>query len=199
MARLHGKVVAIFGFASTRSIAWGVAQSVQKEGGTVVVGIQSSRFRPALERATVDWKIPPTIVECDTGSDAEVEKAFSDIASAHGKLDALIHSIAHASQRAMRGALLDCPRADFLAAHDASSYSLLTLCRSGAPLLRASTRGSVVAMSFLGSQRVVPQYSVMAAAKASLEAVARQLAFEMVRFGSPNSFYCIHSEWWTEH
>jgi enoyl-[acyl-carrier protein] reductase I len=178
--RLKGKVAAIFGYANNRSIAWGVAQRFQKEGGVVVIGIQSERFRPSLVKATEDWPVSPVIVECNVTDDANIDTAFATIAATHGRLDILVHSIAHATQPAMRGALLDCTRTDFLAAHDISAYSLIGLSRGAAPLLRASGCGAVIAMSYLGAERVVPNYKVMSAAKSSLQAVARQLAFEMV-------------------
>jgi enoyl-[acyl-carrier protein] reductase I len=177
---LQGKVAAVFGFASVKSIAWGCCQSFQKNGCHVIIGIQNARFRPALERVTADWPVPPTVVECDVTNDADVERTFGSIAAVHNKLHVLVHSIAYASPTAMRGALLDCPRVDFITAHDVSAYSLIALSRASAPLLRASGSGSVIAMSYLGAERLVPQYKVMGAAKASLESVARQLAFEMV-------------------
>jgi len=182
---LEGKVAAVFGFASQRSIAWGVAQALHRDGATVVFGIQSERFRPALQKATSQWSKVPSIMCCDVSDDLQMDATFDFVRATYGRLDTLCHCIAHATQAAMRGPLLECTRDDFLAAHSVSSYSLVALCRRAAPLMQISAAagnsgGSVVAMSYLGSQRVVPAYRVMGPAKASLEAVARQLAVELV-------------------
>ena len=189
--RLTGKVAAVVGFASTRSIAWGVAQALNSDGASLTFLIQSDRFRPALELATSQWPRPPSIVCCDVTDDEQINTAFNSVLQLHGRLDHLCHCVAHASAAALRAPLLECPRADFLAAHDVSAYSLVALCRAAAPLFNAtrsaasepsgSIGGSVVALSYLGAQRVVPGYRVMGPAKASLEAVARQLAVELVR------------------
>lgn len=185
---LKGKVAAIFGFASTRSIAWGVAQALQSEGASVVFAIQSDRFRPALQKAVAEWPKPPQILTCDVTVDGEIDSTFEAVRLAHGRLDHLCHCVAHASRASLHSPLLDCSRGDFLAAQDVSAYSLVALCRGASSLLKHSANdavegtrgGSVVAMSYLGAVRVVPGYRVMGPAKASLEAVARQLAVELV-------------------
>jgi enoyl-[acyl-carrier protein] reductase I len=171
---------AVFGFASTRSLAWGIAQAWAEAGASVTVGIQSERFRPALEAATRGWRAPAHIVECDVNDEGAIEAAFSSIRAHHGgRLDALVHSIAFAPASAMRAPLLATSRADFLSAHATSAYTLLPLARAAAPLLAAGGGGSILALSYLGAQRAAPNYRVMGAAKASLEACARGLAAEL--------------------
>jgi enoyl-[acyl-carrier protein] reductase I len=178
MAGLHA---AVFGFASTRSLAWGIAGAWHAAGASVTIGIQSERFRGALEAATRAWPAPPHVVTCDVCDDASLDAAFAAIAGrSGGALHALAHSVAFAPAAAMRAPLLRTSRADFAAAHDASAYSLLALAARAEPLLAAaSPRGSVLALSYLGAARAAPSYRVMGAAKASLEACARGLAAEL--------------------
>lgn len=177
---LAKKSCAVFGFASTRSIAWGIAEAWAAAGALLTVGIQSERFRPALAAATAGWAAPPHTVVCDVSSDADIEAAFHSIGAARGgALHAVAHSVAFAPARAMRAPLLDTARDDFLAAHSVSAYSLLALSRGALPLMRAAGGGSVIALSYLGAARAARNYRVMGAAKASLEACARGLAVEL--------------------
>ena len=177
---LAGKACAVFGFASTRSLAWGIAEAWSAAGASLTIGIQSERFRPALQAATAGWPAAPHTVVCDVANDADMEDAFGSIGATHGGLlHALAHSVAFAPSRAMRAPLLDTARDDFLAAHSVSAYSLLALSRGALPLFRAAGGGSVVALSYLGATRAARNYRVMGAAKASLEACARGLAVEL--------------------
>ena len=188
---MQGLSAAVFGFASTRSLAWGIASAWRAAGASVTVGIQSERFRGALLAATADWQLPPHIVVCDVGEDASIAAAFDAIGAHHGGvLHALAHSVAFAPASAMRAPLLATSREDFLAAHSISAYSLLPLARGAAPLMArgpgpsgsgsgSGGGGSILALSYLGSQRAAPNYRVMGAAKASLEACARGLAAEL--------------------
>jgi enoyl-[acyl-carrier protein] reductase I len=183
---LAGKRGAVFGFASPRSLACAIAEAWARAGcggERLTVGIQSERFRPALDKASRAWPGgPPRVVVCDVGDDASLAAAWAEIGDGCGAggLQLLAHSIAHASAPAMRGAVLETSRADFAAAHDASAYSLIALARGAAPLMaRGGAGGSIVSLSFLGAQRCVPEYKVMGAAKASLEAVSRALAVEL--------------------
>ena len=180
---LAGKRGAVFGFASSRSLAFAIADAWVRGGAeAVTVGIQTARFAPALERATRDWRLRPHVVECDLASDASLERAWAEIGAHHGAagLQMLAHSAAFASPAALRGRFLDTARADFAAAHDASAYSLVALARGAAPLMaRGGRGGSIVSLSFVGAARAVPAYKVMGAAKASLEACSRALAAEL--------------------
>jgi enoyl-[acyl-carrier protein] reductase I len=177
---LANRACAVFGFASTRSIAWGIAEAWSAAGASLTIGVQSERFLPALRAATSGWPAPPHAVVCDVASDADIEAAFLAIGAAHGgRLHAVAHSVAFAPSRAMRAPLLDTARDDFLAAHSVSAFSLLALSRGALPLLRAAGGGSVVALSYLGATRAARNYRVMGAAKASLEACARGLAVEL--------------------
>ena len=178
---LTGRSCAVFGFASTRSIAWGIASAWSKAGAQITIGIQSERFRPALIKAVNSWSTPPHIVVCDASDDASIESAVAEAGVVHGgRLSAIAHSLAWAPATAMRAPLLDTNRADFLAAHAVSSYSLIAFARASAPLLAAQPGGgTIITLSYLGAVKAVENYRVMGLAKASLEAAARGLAVEL--------------------
>lgn len=177
---LAGRACAVFGFASTRSLAWGIASSWNAAGASISIGIASERFRSALDRATAEWPTPPHIIVCDVTSDASISSAVDSVGAAHnGRLHALAHSIASAPMTAMRVPLLETSRADFLAAHDVSAFSLIALTRAAMPLFSNAGGGSVCSLSYLGAVRAAPNYRVMGAAKASLEATSRALAAEL--------------------
>jgi enoyl-[acyl-carrier-protein] reductase (NADH) len=175
-----------------------LVQAWNAAGARLSIGIQSDRFRPAVDKLTAGWERRPHVFACDVTSDAQLDAAFAGIADVHGgRVHCLLHSVAYASAAAMKAPLLECSRADFTQAHDISAYSLVALARRAAPLMSPPTAAgssaggdaddrvvtsdaSLLTLSYLGSQRVVPQYRVMGAAKASLEATARQLAVELV-------------------
>lgn len=178
--RLTNKVGAVFGFASHRSLAWSIADAWNREGATVCFGLQNERFRPALEKLVQGWERKPQIVLCDVQDDTNIDNAFKEISEKNGgKLDCLAHSIAFATQSAMKNPFLQCSRDDFRIAHEISAYSLIALTRGAHPLMKTAGGGSVMALSYIGAQRVVPAYKVMGAAKASLESTARYLAAEL--------------------
>lgn len=164
-------------------MAFSIADAWQRSGSeAITIGIQTERFRPALEKATSKWAKQPHVVVCDVLNDASITSAWDEISAYHGKdgVQMLAHSIAFASTSSLKSAFIDTTRADFLAAHDASVFSLIALARGAVPLMNKGGKGgSIVSLSFIGGQRCVPSYKVMGAAKASLEAVNRQLAVEL--------------------
>lgn len=180
MALLAGKHAVVFGFASHRSIAWAIAQGWHAAGATVALGIQNERFRPAAEKCTSGWSSRPLIFTCDVSNDDDIRNGVQQVAGHfNGRLHCLLHSIAFATQHAMKSPFLETTRDDFRIAHDVSAYSLIALAREANPLLSAAEGASITTLSYIGSQRVVPNYKIMSAAKASLEACTRLLAVEM--------------------
>ena len=197
----------VFGFASRRSLAWGVASAWRAAGGCVSFGLQSGRFRPALDALTAGWPpgARPAVVLCDVASDASIAAACSELGAARGgRVDAALHSIAFAPAAAMRARALDVSRADWATALDVSAYSLVALARGLAPYMAApepapvpveggaaaaqalvppplQRTASLTTLSFLGGERVVRGYRVMGVAKAALESSARYLAEDLVR------------------
>lgn len=177
MGVLDGKVGVIMGVASERSIAWGIAQALHKEGAqlafTYAGDAMERRVRPLAE--SLGAKV---VVPCDVTKDEEIARAFDAIGSAFGGLDALIHSLAFANREDLKQRFVDTSREGFRVALDVSAYSLVAVARAALPLMRGR-RGSIVTLSYYGAEKVIPNYNVMGVAKAALEACVRYLAADL--------------------
>lgn len=178
---LKGKVGVVFGFASKKSIAWSIASSWQQAGAKVFIGLQSSRFQENLNNLTGAWPEKPQTFLCDVAKDEEIAAAFQFMKNEAPRVDMLAHSIAYATAHAMKSSFLETTREDYRVAHEISAYSLIALSAGVAPLMDPVEGGSIVSLSYLGSQRVVPSYKVMGTAKAALETTTKYLAAELVR------------------
>lgn len=177
MQLLKGRRGLVFGVANEHSIAWAIAQAAAAQGAVVALNYQSERLarrvRPLAERIGAAFCGP-----CDVGDDAALDAFFEQaLAQLGGPIDFLVHSVAFAPQSALAGRFLDTTRADWATTFDASVYSLIALCQRAAP--HFSPQASVLTLSYLGAQRVVPHYQVMGPAKAALEASVRTLAAEL--------------------
>jgi enoyl-[acyl-carrier protein] reductase I len=175
----EGRRALVFGVANERSIAWGIARALHAAGCTdfafTYAGeVLEKRVRPLAE--SVQAKL---ILPCDVNDDEQVQRVFDQVrATWPDGLDVLVHSIAFANREDLEGRFIDTSRAGFTLALDVSVYSLVLLARHAAPLL-APRRGSIVTLSYYGSEKVVPGYNVMGVAKAALEASVRYLASEV--------------------
>ncbi|HLI09058.1 MAG TPA: enoyl-ACP reductase [Ktedonobacteraceae bacterium] len=178
MPLLEGKTALIFGVANHRSIAWAIAQALAKEGARLALTYQDRMEKYVRDLAAT---IPGTIVlPCDVQNDEQLDAVFKDVGEAFGGgLDILIHSVAFAPKQAMEGTFLETTRSDFTTALDISSYSLLAMAQRARPLMQARGGGSIVTMTYMASERVMPKYNVMAVAKAALECIVRFLAYEL--------------------
>jgi enoyl-[acyl-carrier protein] reductase I len=174
---LAGKTGVVFGVANHRSIAWAIAQILNKAGARLAIAYQNERVREEVQKLTASWEGTP-LIECDVRSDDNVKTAFDKVAEAFGRLDIIVHSIAFANRDDLGGRFVDTGREGFLLALDVSAYSLVSIARYGAPLM-AANGGSIVTMTFQASSRVFPGYNVMGTAKAALENEVRQLAFDL--------------------
>ncbi len=174
---LEGKVGVVFGVANKRSIAWAIAKAWHEAGATLLFNYQGERLKDNVQELTGQFGDDVFLHPCDVTSDAEIEAFFRAVAGRHSKIDLLLHSVAFAPKEALEGEFLATSREAFKMAHDISAYSLLGLARAAAPLM--SGGGSIVAMTYYGSVKVVPHYNVMGVAKASLEATARYLAYDL--------------------
>jgi enoyl-[acyl-carrier protein] reductase I len=165
----------VFGVANKRSIAWGIAQALSAAGMRLAFTYQGERLKANVEElaATVPGSV---VVPCDVTSDAEIAAVFESVGHAFGRLDTLVHSVAYAPREELEGEFVATSREGFRTAHDISAYSLVALTRAALPLLERSGRGSVLAMTYYGSEKVAASYNVMGVAKASLEATIRYLA-----------------------
>ena len=167
----------IAGVANHRSIAWAIARALDREGARLALGYLGDREKQAIEKIISELNTAPLLVQCDASSDESVESAFASVGKEFHRLDCLVHSIAFAKREDLDGRYADTSRAGYHLALDVSAYSLNSLARSAEPLM--SDGGAVVAMTYLGSERVIPHYNVMGVAKAALESGIRYLASEL--------------------
>lgn len=182
MSILQGKVGLVFGVANDRSYATFIAEAVQKQGGRCAFAHlpgekNERRTRKAVEGLglTDAWLHP-----CDAGKDEDLDAVFAAYAKAYSRLDFVVHSIAFADREWLApGRFNETPRAAYLAAIDISAYTLVAMARRARPMMADSGGGSILAMSYYGSEKVVPGYNVMGVAKAALECSARYLAAEL--------------------
>ncbi|HVZ60763.1 MAG TPA: enoyl-ACP reductase [Terriglobales bacterium] len=173
---LAGQVAVVFGVANKRSIAWGIAQKLQQAGAQLVITYQNERL--AEEARDLISALPNAqAFQCDVSNDAEIERLFAQLAERYGKLHTLVHSVAFAPADELRRDFLQTSREGFRIAHDVSVYSLIALSRAAAPLMTEG--GSILTLTYYGSEKVVPHYNVMGVAKAALEASVRYLANDL--------------------
>lgn len=172
MGFLANKNVLIAGLLSNRSIAYGIAKSMQREGARLAFTYQGEGVRDRILKLAAEFGHPP-IFSCDVASDEEIERLFRDLGGVWDGLDCLVHSIAYAPREALAGDFLDnISREAFRVAHDISSYSFSALAKAALPMMEGR-QGSLLTLSYLGAVRTMPHYNVMGLAKASLEANVR--------------------------
>ncbi|MCU0833401.1 MAG: enoyl-ACP reductase [Chromatiaceae bacterium] len=175
MGFLQDKRALITGVASNRSIAWGVAQAMRREGAELAFSYQGEKLKGRVEELAAKCG-SDLVVELDVASDAQIDQAFAALAERWDGLDIIVHSIGFAPREQLEGEYIDAvTREGFAIAHDISSYSFAALAKAGRPLMRGRN-GALLTMSYLGAVRAVPNYNVMGLAKASLEANVRYLA-----------------------
>jgi enoyl-[acyl-carrier protein] reductase I len=175
MGFMQGKRVLIVGLASNRSIAWGIAQAMHREGAELAFTYQNDKLKSRVVKMTTECNSSITI-ECDVASDEHIQNVFDALAKEWDGLDGIVHSVAFAPRDALNGDYLDAvTRENFLAAHDISSYSFSALAKAGQSMMEGRD-AALLTLSYLGAQRVIPNYNVMGVAKASLEANVRYMA-----------------------
>jgi enoyl-[acyl-carrier protein] reductase I len=178
MGFLHGKRALIIGIASKRSIAWGIAEAMHREGAQLALTYQSEKLKSRVEEAAQAFG-SDIVMPLDVADDAQIEKVFSDLGAHWDGLDILVHSVGFAPRETLQGGFLDnLTRESFAIAHDISSYSLAALAKAARPMMQGRN-GSILTLSYLGAERALANYNVMGLAKASLEANVRYLAYNL--------------------
>jgi len=176
MGLMSGKRGVIFGVANDRSIAWGIAQKLHQEGAdlafTYLNEVFEKRVRPLAESIGSDL-----ILRCDVQNDEEIDGVYSEIEQKWGTVDFVVHSVAYAGREELRLPFHQTTREGFRIALDISAYSLIAVSRGALRLMTGG--GSIITMTYLGSQRAMPNYNVMGVAKAALESTVRYLAAEL--------------------
>jgi enoyl-[acyl-carrier protein] reductase I len=173
---LAGKKGLIVGVANQNSIAWACARALHGAGMELAFTYQGEIMRDRVARTVAEIEGAP-LFELDVQSDEQIEAVIGGITDRFGQLDFLLHSVAFAPKAAMTNPFVETRREDFLTAHDVSAYSLVGLTRAVLPLMPEG--GSIVTMTYYGSEKAVPGYNVMGVAKASLEASVRYLAVDL--------------------
>jgi len=175
----EGKRGLVLGVANRRSIAWAIAKRLADEGARLAFTFQGERIEKSVRELTGSVG-SPLVTACDVRSDDDLERVFGEVAEAFGgELDLLVHSIAYAAAEDLEGRFTDTPRDRFWMALDVSAYSLVACARAAEPLMEAAGGGAIMTMTYLGGERAVPHYNVMGAAKATLNASVRYLAWDL--------------------
>ncbi len=173
MIDLKGKVAVVFGLANKRSIAWAICQKLAEAGATLAICYQSERLQKDAEALAAELPSAKTF-QCDVAFDEQIDAVFARIAEEFSTIHSLVHAIGFAPADAIKNDFLLTKRDDFRIAHDVSVYSLIALSRAAAPLMTEG--GSILTLTYYGSDKVFPNYNVMGVAKAGLEAATRYLA-----------------------
>ena len=174
---LSGKTGVVFGVANHRSLAWHIAGRLHEAGARLAFTYLGDRLKDKVGQlaSTLPGSL---LLPCDVTKDEEISRAFETIGSELGKVDYLVHSVAFANREDLEGAFIETSRSGFRLAMEISAYSLVRLAKEAAPLME-SEGGSILTLTYMASQRVVPSYNVMGSAKAALEHEVRQLAYEL--------------------
>jgi len=174
MGFLSGKKILVTGVLSNRSIAYGIAKACHAQGAELAFSYVGERFKERITEFAADFN-STLIFDCDVGDDAQIEKLFVDLATHWPQFDGFVHSIGFAPREAIAGNFLEgLSREAFKIAHDISAYSFPAMAKAALPYLR--DKSALLTLTYLGSDRIIPNYNTMGLAKASLEASVRYTA-----------------------
>jgi enoyl-[acyl-carrier protein] reductase I len=178
MPFLSGKRALVVGLASNRSIAWGIARAMRREGAELALSYQGEKLKGRVTEMAAELD-SDRVFACDVGRDSDIEALFNGLGQQWDGLDIIVHSVGFAPRDQLAGRYIDCvSREGFKIAHDISAYSLVALAKAGRGMMR-ERNGAILTMSYLGAMRSLPNYNVMGPAKASLEANVRFLAHDL--------------------
>ncbi len=173
---LTGKKGLVIGVANKHSIAWAIAQSTAGQGAQLLFNYQNERLKQNVEELAATLPGAKAF-PCDVSNDGEITSLMQQVQKEVGQIDFLVHSLAFAPREELSGQFVNTTRQGFAMALDISAYSLVAVSRAALPLMTSG--GSIVTLTYLGSERVVPHYNVMGVAKAALEATVRYLAYDL--------------------
>jgi enoyl-[acyl-carrier protein] reductase I len=176
--RMQGKLGLVVGVANHRSLAWAIASATAAEGASLVLTYQE-RFEDHVRELAGTLSVPTQVLPCDVQRDEDIAAVYGRIHEAYGGLDFVVHGAAFAPREELTRPFVETSREGFRQALDVSAYSLVALSRGARPLFEAHGGGSVLTLTFLGSDRVFPNYNVMGVAKAALESTVRYLANDL--------------------
>ena len=182
MGFLAGKRALITGIASNRSIAYGIAKAMHREGAELAFTYQNERLKPRVEKFAAEFG-SSIVIPCDVSTDEDIESTFTALKEHWDSLDVLVHAIAFAPKEQLAGSIVDnTTREGSSIAHDVSAYSLLAMAKYAKPMM-VGRDSAILSLSYLGAVSSIPNYNVMGMAKASLEAAIRYMAFDLGKDG----------------
>ena len=178
MKFLEGKKALVLGIASNLSIAWGISDSLRKNGAELAFTYQNDKLKERVAKLASECE-SDIIMPCDVAEDGGIKNMLDQLSAKWNEFDIIVHSLAFAPREELEGNYVEkTTKEGFMSAHSISSYSLLELCKESKPMLKGSSP-SVISLSYIGAVRGMPNYNVMGVAKASLEANVRYLAYAM--------------------
>jgi len=177
MATFSGKNILVLGVANERSIAWGIAQALHREGATLGFTYAGEAIEKRVKPLAAELG-SETVLPCDVRSDSELDSLFEQLGTRWGRIDGIVHSVAYAEREDLHNRFSKTSRAGFALALDVSAYSLIAIAGRAEPLMK-NNGGSIITLSYLGAERVIPNYNVMGVAKAALESSVRYLASDL--------------------
>lgn len=179
---LNGKTGIIFGVANKRSLAWAIAKRAAEHGARIALTYQGERLKENAEELAATLENKALVLPCDVTNDEEIATVFSNVKEQLGTLDFVVHGIAFSLKEELEGDYVNTSREGFRIAQDISVYSLTAIAQHAAPLMQ-ERGGSILTLSYLGGERVIPHYNVMGVAKAALDMSMRYLAADLGRKG----------------
>lgn len=178
MALMTGKTVVVLGVANKRSIAWGITQVLAEHGARLALNFQNDRMEEGVRKLAEELPQRPFLAPCDVTEEQQITDFFAAVQREVGPIDGLVHCIAFAKREELGGHFADTSWDGYALAQHVSAYSLIATARAAAPLMEGRA-GSIVSLSYYGSEKVVPGYNVMGVAKAALESSTRYLAHDL--------------------
>jgi enoyl-[acyl-carrier protein] reductase I len=183
MALLSGKNFVVVGVANKRSIAWGIAQALDREGAHIALTYQNERMEEPVRKLAAELTGDTVLVPCDVTVEGDIERCFAVLGEHFDGLDGLVHSIAFARREDLVGHFVDTTWAGYALTQQVSTWSLVGLAHAAMPLM-AGRNGSILCLTYYGAEKVVQNYNVMGVAKAALEACTRYLANDLGPLGT---------------
>ncbi len=174
---MEGKKGLIMGLANDKSIAWGVAQALNEHGAQIAISYQNDALEKRVKPLATQLDKEPLLIKCDVSDSESVEACFKELAEKWGKIDFLVHAIGFSDKNQLRGHMIDTTKENFAMTMEISCFSFIEACKFAAPIMNDG--GSIVTMSYMGSERVLPNYNIMGVAKAALEASVRYAAMDL--------------------
>lgn len=174
---MAGKKGLIMGLANDKSIAWGIAQALNAHGAQIAISYQNEALEKRVQPLAAQLDKEALLIKCDVSDSASVEACFKELGDKWGKIDFVVHAIAFSDKNELKGRTIDTSRDNFVNTMQISCYSFLEACRCASPIMNEG--GSIVTLTYLGGERILPNYNIMGVAKAALEASVRYAAGDM--------------------